>query len=551
MDVLDKEIALWLDPLYKLTRDVVFVSDSCHSASVTRAAKAADQFGVRSVDGLGSPHPLRATIKRVPAPTTGLRIGAARDFESAVELDPRTGGNCIGTKTCYGVFTWHWAAALQSSRPGESWGDVFSRASAAITAVPGVLQRPQMEGVSDRAVFKGQFARLSALIPVAEVQTDGTVTLGAGLLSGLTIGSELEAVATQPPSAARLEITGATADTAEAKLLSGKVKAGDVMKELKHRFTPTRLFVGGPQTAGADAELANQVRRAIEEARNFALQGFEVVSNRDQADWRLEILRPPLNTPAAATVLPEGAPCKSGSCAPPELWVVSPLGQLMDAKMRFSMKDPQDEMPRLLSNLALFAHAREVRSIGAQGNDTLLQAQVVVLRPPIGDNAKCSVGMKETSGWQRSKPMPLTKLTSKDVQLMDCLAFTLVNQDAAKNWYGYLLGVDPHFRVQPVWPPVGAPEDDARIEPRRTFPITDYFYRLSDPGRETLLFVASEKPAPVGNIASSGLKNATNRGTTSSLSRLINASVLTRGVESSVGNWGAQSIEIDVPEPKL
>lgn len=543
MDVLDKELALWLDPIYKVTQDVVFVSDSCHSASVTRG----DQTGVRSVDGSGTAHPLRATIKRVPEPTVGLRIGASRDTESAVEMDPLMGTRCTNKTDCYGVFTWHWAAALQSSRPGESWGEVFDRASAAATATPRVMQRPQMEGVADRAVFKGRFARPSALVPVIEVQSDGTVVLGSGLISDLTVGSEFQTLATSPQTGAKIKITSATAGAAQATLLSGTVKAGETVSELTHQYKTIRLFVGGPQVPGKDAELANQLRKFIEEARTFALQGFEIVSHREQADWRLEIIRPPAGTNANATVLPKGEICGEASCSAPELWVVSPLSQLMDSRMRLSMKDPSAQAQKLVSNLASFARAREVRAMGAQGNDTMLQLQVTVLRPPAGDKAPCWEGAKSNSRWQSSNPIPMKKLGNKDVQLRDCLAFTLVNADPARTWYGYVLAVDPNFRVVPIWPAAGAMDDEARIEPGKTFQVTKTLYRLSDADRETLLFVASSVPAPASRLASSGLKNATSRGMPSPLWRLVNASVLTRGnAETDIGDWGAQSLELDL-----
>lgn len=543
MDVLDKEIALWLDPIYKLTQDVVVVSDSCYSASVTRG----NQTGVRSVDGSDHAHPLRAGIKRVPEPTVGLRIGASRDTESAVEMDPLLGARCTTKDRCYGVFTWHWAAALQSSRPGESWGAVFDRASAATTATPGVIQRPQMEGVADRAVFEGKFTPPSALVAVIDVRGDGTVVLGSGLLAGLTVGSEFETVATPPEIGARIKITSATAGAAEAELLCGKIKAGDSVRERSHQFKTIRLFVGGPQVPSEDAEFANQLHKSIREARAFALQGFEIVSNREQADWRLEFVRPPAGTPANAIALPKKVDCGAVSCMAPELWVVSPLGQLMDARMRLSIEDPSVLTPKLISNLAAFAHAREIRAMGAQGNNTMLQAQVTVLRPPAGDKSQCSVGARSDSGWQRSDPIPLNNLGNKHVQLRDCLAFTLVNADSTRTWYGYVLAVDPNFRVVPIWPAAGSMNDEARIKPGETFPVTKTFYRLSDSGRETLLFVVSSVPAPATRLASSGLKNAATRSMPSPLWRLVNASVLTRGeAETDVGDWGAQSIELDV-----
>jgi hypothetical protein len=406
-----------------------------------------------------------------------------------------------------------------------------------------------MEGVANRAIFAGKFAPLSALVPITEVQPDGVVILGAGLLSGLTAGSEFEGTAIQPDAAPRIQITSSTASTAQARLLSGKVKAGEVVREVKHQYAerPIRLFVGGPQVADVDAALARQLSQAIDEARKFSLQGFELVPKREEADWRLEILRPKQGTKASTTSLPEVVKCKDAPCAAPELWVVSPLGQLMDLKMRFLLADLQAELPRLLTNLSKFSRAREVRSIGAQGNETTLRVQVSVLRPPAGDGATCHDGVKASSGWHRFAPVQLEDLGSKNVQIRDCLAFTLTNRSSERTMYGYLLGVDPNFSVHPIWPMAGKMEDEARIEPGKTYVVTETLYRLSDPGLETFLFVASETPAPVANLAQSGMRSATTRGDRSPLARLLKAGTLTRGPESKLAGWGAQSLELDVP----
>ena len=540
-DVLDKEIALWLDPLYKITPDVVFVSDSCHSATVTRG----EQRGARSADGTLEPHPLRATIARVPPPITGLRIGAARDFESAVEFAPKVGGRCLGKDGCYGAFTWNWAAALTSSRPDESWGDVFRRTSAALIATPGVLQRPQMEGISDRAIFQGQFTSPSALVPVTEVKSNGTVVLGAGLLSGVVIGSIFEAADGQS-RASRLQITDSKASSAEAKLTTGTVKAGDVVRELEHRSKPIRLFIGSAFNSSADTPAVNQLRKSVSDAQQLALQGFAIVPTRDQADWRIEFVRPSTALPPDTVALPKVACGAAAACGPLELWVVSPNEQLMDAKMRIPMADPATASSRLLANLEAFAHAREVRAIGAQGNNTPLQAQVSVIRPPAGDAKTCPDGAKDGSGWQKFPAVAIKALDKAQIRLGDCLAFTLVNSASNRTWYGYLLSVDPAYAVRPIWPETGAIEDDARIEPHTTFAVTDSFYRLSDRGRETFLFVASKDPAPVANVARTGMRGKGSAGPGGALSRLIHASALTRGPETAISEWGAESLDLDV-----
>lgn len=543
LDVLDKEIALWLDPIYQRTPDVVVVSDSCHSASVTRDV----QRGVRSVDGELQPHPLRSSVRRVPAPTVGLRIGAARDTESAVEFNPETQGPCGAGKGCYGVFTWHWAQALQASRPGESWGDVYNRAAASLAAISAVTQRPQMEGVAGREVFGGRFAPLSARVPVVELAGDGSVGLGAGLLSGVVVGSEFEADGSDTPRA-RLRITSATAGTAQAQLLSGRVRPGQLLRETSHAGSqPVRLFVGAPAGADVDEALVRQVRSSVEGALAYGLQGFALVPQREQADWRLEVLRPGAGSTGAAGERPVHAPCSGRPCPAPSLWVLSPAGQLVHAQMRFDLDRGEAELPRLQANLVRYLRAREVRAIGAQGGTTPLELMVEVLRPPAGQWGTCARGAQAGSGWARQPPRPIGQLGSAEVQAGDCLAFKLVNRDPARDWYGYLLSVDGKLAITPVWPAPTASEDEARIDRRASFDVRSRYYRLCGPARETLLFVASEAPAPVASLAQSGLRGDGARAAGSPLARLLQAGTLTRGVEAEVGEWGAQSVELDMP----
>lgn len=548
VDVLDKELGTWLLRLHALTPDVVLVSDSCHSASMTRDV----QVGVRSSDGVPKTHPLRDqypdTIE-LPA-DRGLRIGAARDIETAVELDPERNARCVDPKQCYGVFTWHWAQALRASRPGESWGDVYDRALAAIEANPLVLQRPQKEGAADRAVFAGRFAPLTATVPVLAVQGEGAVELGAGRLAGLTVGSELVGLVPEGRPAPRLEVVSVAAASARARMLEGRVRPGAQVKVGKYRDIEPRipLFVGGPQAADVDAALAGQVRQAIEQARGQALQNFDLVERREAAQWRLELVRPKPGSAADTGALPAHQPCGAPPCAPPELWVVNPFGQLMHPRMRFPMAEPAVQIPRLLGNLASFARAQELRTIARQGNATPLEVQVAVLRPPPGSAASCAEGARDGSGWQRFDARPLATLRSEHVSFRDCLSFRIRNRDS-KPWYGYLLGINPGFKVDRVWPTARMNEDEARIEAGRET-VTSSYYRLSDPGRETLLFIASEQQTPMPGVESGGMRSA---GAGSPLARLARRGALTRGVEAAAdegpGLWGAQSTALDVVAP--
>jgi Caspase domain len=116
LDVLDKEIGVWLRAIATVSPNIIFVSDSCHSATVARGRS----LGVRGVAPAMARHPLLNKLPRDDTPLAGIRIGAARDFEPAVEFDPVTGGPCEHAKRCNGVFTWYWAQALERSQPGDS-----------------------------------------------------------------------------------------------------------------------------------------------------------------------------------------------------------------------------------------------------------------------------------------------------------------------------------------------------------------------------------------------------------------------------------------------
>jgi hypothetical protein len=543
-DVLDKELGTWMMALHAVTDDVVLVSDSCHSASMTRDV----QVGARSSDGVLQPHPLRDKFKKeiVYPEDAGLRIGAARDIESAVELDPEHNTRCSDPERCYGVFTWNWAQALKASRPGESWGDVYDRTLAAIEANPLVLQRPQKDGNAGRAVFEGKFAPLTHTVPVQKVEGNGTVLLGAGRLSGLTVGSELAGVVPEGTSAPRLKVTSVAASTAQATLLEGKVKEGGQLKVSRYQEVEPRitLHVGGPQAAGVDVALAGQVKKAIEQARGMTLQSFDLVDKPEAAQWRLTLVRPKNAAAAQTASLPEHVQCAAQPCTGTELWVVNPFGQLMHPKMRFPMSDPDAQIPRLLGNLGAFSKAQEVRAIARQGNATPMAVQVTVLRPPAGSSEACTLGANGAAGWQKVLTKPLSQLASADIRFNDCLAFTIENKDK-KPWYGYVLSVDPNFRINRVWPTAKMSEDEARIEHNTTHVVNNSHYRLNAPGKETFLFIASEQQTPMGGLTEGGMRGT---GPNSPLARLSRMGVLTRGVEGDTeeGPWGAQSVTLEV-----
>jgi len=116
--------------LYAKTEKVVFVSDSCHSATVARGPAAP----IRAIKDDKRPHLLGQQTYIQPLTVRGIRIGAAQDHESAIEWPQKEG-------QYYGLFTWHWVQNLQQAQANDTWHNLFERTDAQIRE-----QRPQIEG---------------------------------------------------------------------------------------------------------------------------------------------------------------------------------------------------------------------------------------------------------------------------------------------------------------------------------------------------------------------------------------------------------------------
>jgi hypothetical protein len=544
-DVLDKELAVWLEPLYGLSDDVVFVSDSCHSGTVSRGVAA----GVRGGPDVGRPHPLLGKLPAIAPPATGIRIGAARDFETAVELDHRNGHGCDDRSHCYGVFTWNWAQALRESRPGEAWGDVFNRANARIATSPSLYQRPQLEGSADRAVFGGRYAPLTPSVEVLDVGADGSATLNAGLLAGVSVGSTYRSLASGGATPASLRIASVEALTSVAKVQAGKLQRADLVTESVHAYAAEkiRLFIGAVP-APADAGAVEQLRQALTREINGTLSAFAIEPVAERADWWLQLVRPDAAAErapkaGAARRLPGARSC-SAPCAAPQLWVVSRQGLLMDERMRFDLSRGEAEFARLVQDLRALAWSREVRRLAAQGNATPVRMSVTLWRPPPGDRQKCAVGAQPGSGWTRLGPYPIAAVQTRPV-LGDCLSVALQNQDNERDWYGYVIAIGPNLAVQPVLPEPGAGSDAARIAPQGWLRAPERFYRFSDIGQETLLLMASNAPVSIQALQQTGLRGPPK----SQLEALLSSAAARRGDVEAVGSWGAAGLDFWITTP--
>lgn len=223
-DITDDEINMWLIPIFEKTGNVIFISDSCHSGSSSRG----DILAVRSV----SPeHDYPESTSKVvfnKEYNTGILIGASQDNEMAFEAD-------FDGKT-HGLFSWYWAKALSHAIPGETWSDIFQRASIMVSTYFD-QQHPQFQGDQDKGIFGNDIQQSPPRIPISKVWNKGkNIRIEAGYISGIFQGSLFRLYhpgIINKKERPQLVITRVTPFYSEAVLKKGgpKFKVGDLVTE--------------------------------------------------------------------------------------------------------------------------------------------------------------------------------------------------------------------------------------------------------------------------------------------------------------------------------
>ncbi len=535
-DILDKEIAVWMKPIYDQTDNVVFVSDSCHSATVSRG----ERLGSRAVVPDPRKHPLLSELSRIPRPEIGVRIGAARDIESAVELDPDKGGICSDKKRCAGVFTWYWAQALHQAQPGERWADVFNRSFTRVVNEAGVSQRPQMEGVSERAIFGGAFHRLPATLSVTEVKWDGSVHLSAGTLSGVTKNStyrRFDPDRVESPDLGTLEVVTVEPFYSVAQVTKGKLNIGDAVEETLHvySFEPIRIYIGGDFTSSIDADLAQKVRQSLK-----GLAGFNVVDEPPKANWWVYIVRskmPVSNISEGSVRRLPGEDSPPDATQPPVAWVVSPQGVLAHDLMRTPLSDSDTGIKNLKANLTQLAWSREIKGLAGRGNTSSV-ALMAWVNPQ---------GSEELA----RGPFPFTEIQPPP-RFSDKLSFRLTNKDNTRSMYAYVFAVTPSAAVKRLHPRHIDNEDEARLKKGESVDV-DGKYNLNEEGDETILLVTTEKPLNPRIIESQGYQGGEkgSRPKSQLELRLAGASRRRGDIETNPDQWGVISVEYPISKPAV
>jgi hypothetical protein len=573
LDVRDKEINYWLQPIYAKTPNLIFVSDSCHSATAARGdripAGARAAFTDKRFVGEDKDFPGQGLLKRyptIPLPNgkpslPGIRIGAARDTESSIELDSESGGLCspVRKEKCRGVFTRAWVTALQRAGRADRWQAVFDRTFTWVTTQRKDAQRPQIEGDATKCVFTQCHGPAQKLYSVTSVAADKhTATLAAGLLDGVTSGSVFEAVAQSTPAGpaavAQLKIIDPQLFSSTASVLNGSVEVGEALQEKSHvySFAPVALLVTGddPDTPSNKA-LITRLRAGLKD-----LSGFELVDDRAKADWLIYVIRPRRDAKgkyiySSRQRLPDASPTD-----PPEVWIISPQEELLHPNAVSSLSDPEAGLTHLQANLDKFAWTRQLLSLETSHRSPPLQAQVTVHRPDARCHSHCEYLPDDTSHQK-----PLDNLGTYDLSALsqelaaakktrlqqdDMMTFHLQRNKDKDLWYVYVFDIGSDGTVGRVVPVDYSNEDEARLGGGAVWDKgLDQVVHFTEPGIEAIKIIVSTRPIdprlieqPVGYT----------KGDLNPLEHLLQtASLGRRAVENhDPGDWSTSAASFEV-----
>ena len=494
-DVLDDEINAWMAQLYVKTDQVVFVSDSCHSATVSRGFTLS-----RATADDDRPHILGKLSYARPVTERGIRVGAARDYESAVDF-PREDGQH------YGMFTWHWVQNLQQAQAGDTWNHIYKRTFAQVTARRGVVQQPQMAGERSQQVLGGDFTAQPPTIPVTRVN-DNWIKMPAGSLSGVTVGSVYRLYKHQhpnPQSLPSLTISRVKPFASYGKP-EGIFQTGDLVAEESHayHFTPIKVSLEADFPNGQDKPLLQAIKAAFQPSadgtKRFA--AYRLTDDPSNAELRLHLLRPKRQNGeyirrAKNDYLPKSFPDR-----PPELWVMTPEQRpFYEEHLQMHFDNPTRSIELLQDNLKKLAKIRELKGLQSRRSRRLsVTLQSYLLSP---DNS-CHRGpdcleLPNDLGWHRKTgPYALPEIETRTLNEGDILTFSLYNRSRRRAYYCYIFNISPNGAISSIFPEPKELMEYARVNARETLDLIEETAFMAEwVGEETLKFIISRYPIDV------------------------------------------------------
>jgi len=537
--ILDDEIIAWLAPIYAKTDQLVFVSDSCHAGTASR--------GESAIVKAGPPDTRRHLLcrQRYPRWVTprGIRIGAARDNQSAIEKAIKTNHG----SPFYSLFTLYWARALENAQQNDTWYDIFKRSFDQITPIRGHAQspefsqsqQPQMEGHRRHLALTSGFSPMQPTVTVSRGLSclGCTVWLDAGHVNGVTKGSVYRLYKpeySKPQNLPALTIDWVS-DFTSYGTPTGQFKKGDLVIEQTHvyPFDPIKVYLKADQ--GRYDKLLQTIRSAFEQKQ---FPAYQLTNDPRQAEQLLYVSR-------------------SASGNTPVISILTQDGRLLHERLNIIFDNENNGLKLLQTNLNKLARIRELKLLGTDrsavfpGDLQTLHFRPVTscrVRPPncIYDRGKYYRKMGE---YNLKQFQEYTLLTKGSLQQGDMLIFGLHNS-SRKDYYFYLIEISPDGTIQALFPGSDEVQQNyAKIKAGKNLFNLIPRLELGLKGETTLKLIATMKPIEVSLLEESRFARSGTPEKLNPLERLLfNA---TRGKRAGVNmstnfQWAAEQVSFEV-----
>lgn len=555
-DVLDDQIRDWLGQIGEKTREiVVFVSDSCHSGSVSRG-----EVTVRAAPPAdAADHPQGKRQFSAYPKARILSVGAARDDKPALEM-------AFDQGTKHGLFTWYWTEALAQAEPDQSWQQVFDRTRVWMDLNYNSAQQPQLSGQGkDAPILGGQFLPWRGQVVVKQV-VEQKVTLEVGQLTGATVGSKYAPV--KKGQTATVTLTEVYPSFSLGDLQGGPLAPGDLLRETDHVYpgSAVRVFINGDAPSEQTILLA-QLRGLLaclgQTTAEGQLPGFERTDRQDNAQLIVYALQPKRDAQGQVVyrdTLPDRDPQASL-----EVWVLKPDEQPVHERMRIRFADPAQGHQVLKDNLIGYRRRVAMEEL-AQSSSTSAPITVQVIHhercTPKQENcfdieASSIPGAPPEGLWYRKegKPMDMGAVSGRSWKPFDLLSFRFENT-GPREAYLYLYDLRNDSSVAAIYPAHRMEADSARIAGGKSLETAGQgvFLLIDKPGNFAFFTVISAQSLnSFRALEQEAYAEVRSRGTplVPLEQLLVNTVHGTRGSPVGVknGDWSTQLNRYTVPNP--
>jgi hypothetical protein len=549
-DILDDEIAQWLDEIAAVCDQVVFVSDSCHSGSVSRSGIAS---GTRRGPSDPREHPLGRREYHKTIRNNIIQIGASKDTQLAREFLPE------GSTTRHGIFSWYWAKALNNCAPGDSWSHVFNRVSRIIEQETPNKQTPQISGAVTMKVFGSDFLSPAQTIPIYQVLQGNQgkkVYLAAGRLSGVTKGSIYTP-----------ENRVGTADAPEIKIVQvsptnsiavtrANVQPYDQVVEISHHheFLPTRLLIKVEHDT--DRSSLETLHQAID-----SLAPYQITEDEQSCEMIVYLFRPEAALASHGQLRKntedQFEPPPSDENAQAEIWVLNKNGFLYQDDLKHA--NTTEGIAALRQNLLKLAKIKDIMQIVSPQQSFPLEITVIPMQPEFNHERPDSQSIPNewptdactAQTYRMLDSMRLEDFTHKDWNLCTMARFAVKNP-TAQTYYFYVLYIGRNGEIAPVFPSLNDSSQIAEVAPASRSVLGSALVRLDTRTLDLFKLIISKKPINHHLFCQPGFKVALRRGKDylqlNPLEKLLlDALTGTRTeISTETGSWYAENVIVDM-----